>query len=165
MRLEIKELQRKLGVTSLYVTHDQVEAMTLADRMIVMHDGVAEQIGAPLEVYANPQTAFVAGFIGSPPINFVDAALLNMTVDAGAQIGIRPEHIVVTQNAGQILSGTLLYAEPLGAETLLHMRLANGQTITVRQDGGDRIPEIGEEITVGWDPASQLIFGANGQRV
>jgi ABC-type sugar transport system ATPase subunit len=67
MRLEIKALQRKLGVTALYVTHDQVEAMTLADRMIVMNAGVAEQIGAPLEVYANPATLFVAGFIGSPP--------------------------------------------------------------------------------------------------
>ena len=71
MRLEIKDLQKDLGITSLYVTHDQVEAMTLADRMIVMNDGIAEQIGAPLDVYNNPKTTFVGGFIGSPPMNFL----------------------------------------------------------------------------------------------
>ena len=80
MRLEIKQLQRKLGVTALYVTHDQVEAMTLADRMIVMNAGLADQIGAPLAVYADPQTAFVAGFIGSPPTNFLapDLSLIHI---------------------------------------------------------------------------------------
>jgi len=72
MRMEIKALQRELGITSLYVTHDQVEAMTMADRVVVMNEGVAEQIGPPLEVYRNPATMFVAGFIGSPPMNFID---------------------------------------------------------------------------------------------
>jgi len=84
MRLEIKALQRELGVTSLYVTHDQVEAMTLADRMIVMNAGVADQIGAPLDVYANPATEFVAGFIGSPPTNFIDASLVGVLAVCGA---------------------------------------------------------------------------------
>ena len=85
MRLEIKQLQRRLGVTSLYVTHDQVEAMTLADRMIVMNAGVADQIGAPLEVYENPATEFVAGFIGSPATNFLPAASLGVGQGSGFQ--------------------------------------------------------------------------------
>ena len=98
MRLEIKALQRELGVTSLYVTHDQVEAMTLADRMIVMNAGVADQIGAPLDVYADPATEFVAGFIGSPPTNFIDAALLDG--ERAGRIGIRPEHVRLAEQGG-----------------------------------------------------------------
>ena len=85
MRLEIKALQRELGVTSLYVTHDQVEAMTLADRMIVMNAGVADQIGAPLDVYADPATEFVAGFIGSPPMSFLDGSV---TAEGGGFVGV-----------------------------------------------------------------------------
>jgi len=165
MRLEIKELQRKLGVTALYVTHDQVEAMTLADRMIVMHDGVAEQIGAPLEVYANPQTAFVAGFIGSPPINFLDAAAMGMAPQGAAQIGIRPEHVAVSSPVEGAHRGVLLYAEPLGAETLLHLKMQGEQALTVRQDGADSIPEPGEEVHVIWDQAQQMLFDADGKRV
>mgnify|MGYP000415709547 CR=1 FL=1 len=157
MRLEIKELQRKLGVTALYGTHDQVEAMALADRMIVMHDGVAEQIGAPLEVYANPQTAFVAGFIGSPPINFLNGPQTT-------KIGIRPEHVQIVQTTENAHTGTLLYAEPLGAETLLHLRLAGDQSLTVRQDGSATIPDVGAEVHVTWDEKHQLQFESNGKR-
>ncbi|MEQ9389800.1 sn-glycerol-3-phosphate ABC transporter ATP-binding protein UgpC, partial [Marinovum algicola] len=116
MRLEIKALQRELGVTSLYVTHDQVEAMTLADRMIVMNAGVADQIGAPLDVYADPATEFVAGFIGSPPTNFIDAALLDG--ERAGRIGIRPEHVRLAEQ-GRI-EAVVVYAEALGAETLVH---------------------------------------------
>ncbi|KAG1700658.1 sn-glycerol-3-phosphate import ATP-binding protein UgpC [Nymphon striatum] len=108
MRLEIKQLQANLGVTALYVTHDQVEAMTMADRMIVMHDGIAEQIGTPLEVYEKPATVFSAQFIGSPAMNIVEGHLSKciLTLENGARfsidkdfegdvfVGIRPEHVV-----------------------------------------------------------------------
>jgi sn-glycerol 3-phosphate transport system ATP-binding protein len=122
MRLEIKALQRKLGVTALYVTHDQVEAMTLADRMIVMNAGVAEQIGAPLEVYANPATLFVAGFIGSPPMNVLshDIRPGRGPLDPGAVIGIRPEHIDLVAPGAGLIDFDVAFCEPLGAETLVH---------------------------------------------
>ncbi len=113
MRLEIRELQSKLGVTSLYVTHDQVEAMTMADRMIVMNEGVAEQVGTPLEVYETPRTLFAAQFIGSPAMNIFDASIDGGKVmfrgaaigkaDAGdgdVKLGIRPEHLVRDNKEG-----------------------------------------------------------------
>jgi len=137
MRLEIKQLQAELGVTSLYVTHDQVEAMTMADRMIVMNQGVAEQIGTPLEVYQRPQSLFAAQFIGSPAMNVLDGVIEsgNLKLSNGAQlpgqydaqgavkVGIRPEHLVLdTDGSVQIDVGS---TEPLGATTLLHGKLAS----------------------------------------
>jgi sn-glycerol 3-phosphate transport system ATP-binding protein len=131
MRLEIKELQSKLGITSLYVTHDQVEAMTMADRMIVMHAGVAEQIGTPLEVYETPRTLFAAQFIGSPAMNIVDAEAKGGKVlfagkhvagtngaDGPVKLGVRPEHLLPDEDGA--LRVSLKMAEPLGANTLLH---------------------------------------------
>ncbi len=137
MRLEIKELQAKLGITALYVTHDQVEAMTMADRMIVMNAGRAEQVGAPLDVYERPQTLFAAQFIGSPAMNILrgvaetgtvrlpnDAAL---PIASGASgpltLGIRPEHLRVDPDGPLVFQTTM--AEPLGANTILHGRLAD----------------------------------------
>ncbi len=136
MRLEIKQLQSNLGITSLYVTHDQVEAMTMADRMIVMNSGVAEQIGTPLEVYETPQTLFAAQFIGSPAMNMIDGHLGNgrlrlannaeIPLESGHQgeviVGIRPEHLVIDDNGPLQMMVSL--AEPLGANTLLHGHLA-----------------------------------------
>ncbi|MEM7462265.1 MAG: sn-glycerol-3-phosphate ABC transporter ATP-binding protein UgpC [Pseudomonadota bacterium] len=135
MRLEIKELQSKLGVTSLYVTHDQVEAMTMADRMIVMNNGIAEQIGTPLDVYEHPETLFAAQFIGSPAMNIMEGEISNgqIKLDNGASlrcdkkfngkaaIGVRPEHVVIDPDGPLALTVNL--AEPLGANTLLHGRL------------------------------------------
>ena len=161
MRLEIKALQRDLGVTSLYVTHDQVEAMTLADRMIVMNGGVADQIGAPLEVYANPATAFVAGFIGSPPTNFLDPAQIGQSGEG--QVGIRPEHMRIAPSGR--LPAHVAYAEALGAETLIHLRGAQGDLLTVRQDAASPIPEEGADVSLDWDAAQEMRFDAKGQRV
>ncbi|MBT8416732.1 MAG: sn-glycerol-3-phosphate ABC transporter ATP-binding protein UgpC [Silicimonas sp.] len=161
MRLEIKSLQRELGVTALYVTHDQVEAMTLADRMIVMNAGVADQIGAPLEVYANPETEFVAGFIGSPPTNFLPAGAVGQQGDM--KIGLRPEHMRVAP--GGRLSGTVAYSEALGAETLVHLRTGDGAQITVRQDAAHPIPVEGETVSVDWDDAREMRFDTSGRRV
>ncbi|MEM7025777.1 MAG: sn-glycerol-3-phosphate ABC transporter ATP-binding protein UgpC [Pseudomonadota bacterium] len=153
MRLEIKALQQDLGVTSLYVTHDQVEAMTLADRMIVMNAGNAEQIGKPLDVYARPATRFVAGFIGSPPMNFLSVrAFLSDDVvahlpDAMAThlqdpsereslvVGVRPEHLVLSDAGDARFKGELRHMEALGAETLLHLALDQGEQLTIRHQG------------------------------
>ena len=147
MRLEIKELQAQLGITSLYVTHDQVEAMTMADRMIVMNDGVAEQIGTPLEVYTEPRTLFAAQFIGSPAMNVFDARVrsgkveLNGNIlcetrvpDGNIKLGIRPEHLAPIDKGG--LEVSFQVAEPLGANTLLHGRLpGSDQPITASFPG------------------------------
>lgn len=141
MRMEIKELQAKLGVTALYVTHDQVEAMTMADRMIVMNDGVAEQIGTPLDVYERPQTLFAAQFIGSPAMNIIEGEVSGnkLTLTNGAVIpcktehrgavlaGIRPEHVVADTKGPIELE--VSFSEPLGANTLLHSRLKNNSTV------------------------------------
>ena len=164
MRLEIKQLQRELGVTALYVTHDQVEAMTLADRMIVMNDGVADQIGAPLDVYADPETAFVAGFIGSPPTNFLDVALLDMEVNGVKTFGVRPEHLIVSEQEPKT-RGTVLYAEALGAETLVHLRLADGEMATVRQDSTTDVPAEGSDVGLAWADQHLMLFDSAGKRV
>ena len=151
MRLEIRELQSKLGVTSLYVTHDQVEAMTMADRMIVMNEGVTEQVGTPLEVYESPQTLFAAQFIGSPAMNIFDAKISGGQImfgdaivgrtdvrDGDVKLGIRPEHLMPDTNDG--LEVSLQVAEPLGANTLLHGRVEGSDLpITVSLAGVHRI--------------------------
>jgi len=147
MRLEIKALPAELGVTALYVTPDWVEAMTLADRMVVMNGGGADQVGAPLEVYANPQTAFVAGFIGSPPTKFLDPFLIGET--GAARIGIRPEHLRIADRGR--LRAHVAYTEALVAETLLHLRTRDGTPPTVRQDAAWPIPAAGEEQALDWD--------------
>ena len=162
MRLEIKQLQRRLGVTSLYVTHDQVEAMTLADRMIVMNGGIADQIGAPLEVYANPATQFVAGFIGSPPTNFMTSATLAKAGEP-ATLGVRPEHMRITADQSRI-KGKVLYSEALGAETLVHVQLDDGAMVTVRQNATDAFPAEGDVVGLNWDADDQMLFDAAGKR-
>ena len=163
MRLEIKALQRELGVTALYVTHDQVEAMTMADRMIVMNGGVADQIGAPLEVYANPATEFVAGFIGSPPTNFLVQGLIGG--DGEHRVGIRPEHMRLSGAGAGKLDARAAYSEALGAETLVHVKCADGTQVTVRQDAALDIPEEGSEVGLDWDKPNEMRFDAEGKRL
>ena len=166
MRLEIKELQSKLGVTSLYVTHDQVEAMTMADRMIVMHAGVAEQIGTPLEVYETPRTLFAAQFIGSPSMNVFDAEIrggqihLGNTVvaqssapDGKIKLGMRPEHISAAE--GGPLEVKVNLTEPLGANTLLHGTVvATGDAITISLPG---VHTMGGGQTLHFAPQPSMI--------
>jgi sn-glycerol 3-phosphate transport system ATP-binding protein len=128
MRAELQSLHRRLGTTSLYVTHDQVEAMTLAHRMIVMNAGRAEQIGAPLEVYAKPATTFVASFIGSPPMNLIPRQR------DGRQVlfGIRPEHLEPCAESEANLFVEIDLIEPLGADTLVYGHLEGGTRIAAR---------------------------------
>jgi len=129
MRAELQALHRRLGTTSLYVTHDQVEAMTLAHRMIVMNAGRAEQIGAPLEVYARPATTFVAGFIGSPPMNLIPQERDGRKV----LFGIRPEHLEPCAESEAMLVADIDLIEPLGADTLVYGHVgAGGARIAAR---------------------------------
>jgi sn-glycerol 3-phosphate transport system ATP-binding protein len=129
MRAELQALHRRLGTTSLYVTHDQVEAMTLAQRMVVMNAGRVEQIGAPLEVYARPASTFVAAFIGSPPMNLIPGERDGRQV----LLGIRPEHLEPCPAAEAMLTADIDLIEPLGADTLIYGHLdGQGTRIAAR---------------------------------
>ncbi len=128
MRAELQALHRRLGTTSLFVTHDQVEAMTLAHRMIVMNAGRAEQIGAPLEVYARPATVFVAGFIGSPPMNLIPQKKNGRDV----LFGIRPEHLEPCAESDATLTMDVDLIEPLGSDTLVYGHVGDKARIAAR---------------------------------
>ncbi|MHA6265150.1 sn-glycerol-3-phosphate ABC transporter ATP-binding protein UgpC [Arenibacterium sp. CAU 1754] len=172
MRLEIKELQSTLGITSLYVTHDQVEAMTMADRMIVMNGGVAEQIGTPLEVYETPRTLFAAQFIGSPAMNIFDAEVKGGKVLLGGQpvadavgadgpvkLGVRPEHLDLDQTGPIAIEVQL--TEPLGANTLLHGRLAGArENCTVSMQGVHLVTDYDRDLRFGIQPGKAHLFDA-----
>ncbi len=159
MRVELQALHRRLGTTSLYVTHDQVEAMTLAHRMMVMNAGRAEQIGAPLEVYAKPATTFVAAFIGSPPMNLMPARLNGREV----LLGVRPEHLEPCGEADADFVATVDLVEPLGADTLAHGTV-EGARIVVRLSGAQRVSE--GRLPLRFDPARRHYFDAgNGTRI
>jgi sn-glycerol 3-phosphate transport system ATP-binding protein len=177
MRFEIQKLHRRLGTTSLYVTHDQVEAMTLAQRMIVMNAGRAEQVGTPMEVYENPATQFVAGFIGSPSMNFVpgrvDApsrialehggsvgALARTAAEGGRSVtvGVRPEHLLPCEQAQAMFAGQVEMVEMLGADMLLH--LAHGpHTVLARLPHGMQ-PAIGSTMHLRVEPGHVFLFDA-----
>src|SRR5688572_7987132 len=130
-RLEIARLHRELKATMIYVTHDQVEAMTLADKIVVLNQGRIEQVGSPMELYNSPQTVFVAGFIGSPQMNLIDATKLGQS---GAKtIGIRPEHIQVSKTSGE-WKGSVIHVEHLGADTIIYLQTDFGP-LTVRLFG------------------------------
>jgi sn-glycerol 3-phosphate transport system ATP-binding protein len=174
MRLEIKQLQANLGVTALYVTHDQVEAMTMADRMIVMHDGIAEQIGTPLEVYEKPATVFSAQFIGSPAMNIVEGHLSKciLTLKNGARfsidkdfegdvfVGIRPEH-VVKDITGELKLKVKL-AEPLGANTLYHGSLMDSEgAFTASVPGVHHVSDESDIINFQVETKNIHIFDGN----
>jgi multiple sugar transport system ATP-binding protein len=161
MRLEITQLHQALGTTMIYVTHDQVEAMTMADKIVVLNAGNVEQVGAPLELYNKPANLFVAGFIGSPRMNFLkDQAAAKYGANT---VGIRPEHISVTRDGGE-WRGEVRIAEHLGSDTFLHIDAEGIGRITARAPGelglaaGDR---------VGLNPRPDRLhrFDANGRAV
>ncbi len=140
-RLEIQKLHRELGITSLFVTHDQVEAMTLAQRMMVMNAGVMEQFGTPDEVYHRPATTFVAGFIGSPPMNLLKSA---PGAKPGTLLGIRPEHLELAESGWPLQVET---TEMLGAERLVYAWLGE-EMVTLRIDETTPAPRVGQTIHV-----------------
>ena len=162
MRMEISELHKKLKTTMVYVTHDQVEAMTMADKIVVLQAGVIEQVGSPLELYHNPHNLFVAGFIGSPKMNFVtgnEAAKLSAET-----IGIRPEHLEVSTTGGQ-WQGTVGVAEHLGSDTFIHIHGIDGcDPLTVRAAGNVAVKH-GDTVYLTPDAAQIHRFGADGLRI
>ena len=159
-RIEIARLHRELGATMVYVTHDQVEAMTLADKIVVLRDGRVEQIGRPMDLYNDPDNTFVAGFIGSPQMNFLKARLLGLGFET---LGIRPEHLAISTGAGQI-EGQVSHLEKLGGETLTYVRTEDHGLLTVRQFGEHDHPVDGT-VRVTPDQERAFRFDAEGRRL
>jgi len=159
-RIEIARLHRELETTIVYVTHDQVEAMTLADKIVVLQDGRVEQIGSPMDLYNDPDNQFVAGFIGSPAMNFLDAALLDLPGEVKT-VGLRPEAITIGDSG--TLSGTVSHLEHLGADTNIYVNVA-GTLVTIRELG-ETWHEIGSTVYLGSKPEDLFRFDKNGLRL
>lgn len=173
MRAELRDLHARLGSTMIYVTHDQVEAMTLADKIVVLRVGKIEQIGTPKELYERPVNTFVAGFIGSPRMNFIPRAavqampaLASQLPTAASQIGIRPEHlhVLAADEPGVGLPLTIAQAEYMGATSLLQGTLADGTKIEVMQQHAVPVTR-GDVVTLVIDTAKLHSFDANEQRI
>ncbi len=158
-RIEIARLHRELGATMIYVTHDQVEAMTLADRIVVLRAGRVEQVGAPMDLYNDPANTFVAGFIGSPQMNFLKGGALGMRSDT---VGLRPEHLRI-DGEGPI-SGRVSHVEKLGGETLVYVMTEAHGLLTLRLFG-EHDHAVDSLLRLGFDPARAFHFGADGQRL
>ncbi|GFZ90887.1 ABC transporter permease [Elstera cyanobacteriorum] len=185
VRAEIKKLHQAIGTTILYVTHDQVEAMTLADRIVILKGGDIEQVGTPDEVYNTPNSVFVGGFVGAPAMNFLSATverdglrfasgdLLPLTGDLAAQaipyqgravtVGIRPEHFSAdSAGAAGTLTGRVQVVEPLGSDTLVH--LAVGQSVLVVRMPPDAHPAVGADMVVAVQPGRLHLFDPTSER-
>jgi multiple sugar transport system ATP-binding protein len=179
MRTEIKALHKKVGVTSVYVTHDQVEAMTLADRVVVLNRGVIQQAGSPMELYRQPANLFVAGFIGSPAMNFFDATVIGNTArTAGGEVfafepgagvadaaevvvGIRPEHIQLGSSG---IAGQVSFVEPTGGQTFVTVEIS-GVPVVVTVSG-EHIVNAGDTVSIAASPRQTYVFDrASGGRV
>lgn len=179
MRTEIKELHQRLKTTTVYVTHDQIEAMTMADKIVVMNAGLVEQIGTPLELYDDPQNMFVAGFIGSPAMNFIHGEVADgkFTLNTGESIdlplhvkhiepgkavfGIRPEHLELSHEG---VNAEVIVIEPTGSETQLFARVAGQQVVGVFRERHDIAP--GEKIHLKPNPEAAMLFDPKtGQRM
>jgi multiple sugar transport system ATP-binding protein len=182
MRTEIKELHQRLKTTSVYVTHDQIEAMTMADQIVVMHDGRIEQIGSPLELYDRPANRFVAGFIGSPSMNFIDGTQKSGALVAanGARLplpstasandgramvyGIRPEHLDLVNGADDGFEAEVVVIEPTGSETQLFARLGEQEIVAIFRERHEFAP--GQKIRLKpRAPVAHLFDASSGQRI
>ena len=159
-RIEIAELHRTLSASMIYVTHDQTEAMTLADKIVVLRDGRVEQVGSPMELYNNPANQFVAGFLGSPAMNFVRKAPL--AIPENGSLGIRPEHLRPTKD-GRI-KGTVTHVERLGGDTNLLVSTTEQEDLTIRIFGQDGT-QVGERIELDFDDRNSFVFDENLQRI
>jgi multiple sugar transport system ATP-binding protein len=159
MRVELAQLHQRLGATMIYVTHDQTEAMTLADQIVVMNAGRVEQVGSPAELYERPLTTFVATFIGSPKMNLLDGRIAS---EAGAALyGIRPEHLRLSNDGPW--RGAVSVSEYLGSETIVHVQTEDGALI-VRQPGNVAL-QVGAAVRVTPDVALAHRFDADGKRI
>ncbi len=180
MRMEIGKLHQQLGATMIYVTHDQVEAMTLADKIVVLKDGKVMQVGAPMDLYHNPANLFVAGFLGAPSMNFLDVTVksikdgravvfsdvlspievsahrANFQVGQTAVLGLRPQYVQVSQDKG-LMQGVVALTERLGAETVIDLTLSNGKSLILTM-AQDAIFATGTPAAVQFDPALAHLF-------
>jgi multiple sugar transport system ATP-binding protein len=178
MRVEIAKLHNDLGNTMIYVTHDQVEAMTMADKIVVLRLGVIEQAGAPLELYNNPRNLFVAGFIGSPKMNLLTTSAqgaglqvaggnlaLQRNIAGATTLGIRPEHITIADGSGTKLADVRVdLVENLGGQTVVYATTADGQALTIMLEGQRRF-ELGSTVSAYIDPARVHLFDAEGMAI
>ncbi|MEL6745791.1 MAG: TOBE domain-containing protein, partial [Pseudomonadota bacterium] len=189
-RAQIVDLQRQLGTTTIYVTHDQTEAMTLADKIVVLRAGVVEQYGSPLELYDNPDNAFVGGFIGSPRMNFLKCTVTTADVSSAAvivpslgdlvmtvatrdrtpkigeelEVGLRPEHFVAVGDSKLTFKAPTTVVEQLGGVSYLYLHIGAGEPLTVEQKGHTAVRD-GQIAEVGVDPDRAMLFDADGLRV
>ena len=179
MRVEIARLHREIGATMIYVTHDQVEAMTLADKIVVLRKGRVEQVGKPLELYHDPDNRFVAGFIGSPAMNFI-AATVSATGSAEApglggtvattarlpvagskvEVGLRPQHVRIADGNSHRVEMT----EALGGVSFIHVSAPTGEKLVIEAKG-DVTPAIGSMVGIAYDGSDALFFDADGKRL
>jgi sn-glycerol 3-phosphate transport system ATP-binding protein len=157
MRVEIRALQQRLGMTMVYVTHDQTEAMTMADIVVLMRNGKIEQAGPPAELYMRPQTSFVASFIGAPAMNLV--------ADQGGFIGIRPEHVSLGDGPPDAMRrhGNVISVEYMGADTIISLA-ADDNRLSIRLPGASDI-RTGDHVTAHWAMSAQCRFDAGGHRI
>ena len=173
MRIELEALHRDLKATMVYVTHDQVEAMTMADKIVVLNAGRIEQVGAPMDLYNRPATEFVAGFIGAPAMNIlpvqvpggqamVEGVALGPAPAGTVKLGIRPEHVVLHPAGQGQLSATVSICETLGGDAYLYVRLESGQTLVVRAEGDTKL-DHGALVGLDLPVARQHHFGADGR--
>jgi lactose/L-arabinose transport system ATP-binding protein len=172
MRVEIARLHQEIGATMIYVTHDQVEAMTMADKIVVLRAGRIEQVGAPLDLYRNPDNKFVAGFIGSPSMNFLDCDVVDGKLTHPAFVapvaapvavsspsvtaGMRPEHLVIDPNGNSM---TVELTEALGGVSYAYLRASTGDKVIVEERGDERSRE-GDTVGITFDPSRVLLFDA-----
>ena len=185
MRAEIARLHHSLNATMVFVTHDQVEAMTMADRIVVMRSGRIEQVGTPIELYRHPRNLFVAGFLGSPKMNFLPATVggsgagsLSLEIGAGrpvelavdtypgeigsaATLGLRPEHLHLTSPEDGVLAGKVELVEKLGSTTHLHVALADDRLVIV-EVSGEAEARVDDLVGLDFQPASAHVFDADG---
>jgi multiple sugar transport system ATP-binding protein len=159
-RIEIANLHRTMeSTTMIYVTHDQVEAMTLADRIVVLRDGRVEQVGSPMELYENPQSLFVAGFIGSPKMNLLSGKI---AASHGAHtIGLRPEHLTIGQGEGSI-QGKVIHSENLGADSFVYLDIGESEPLVIREDGTSK-SRPGDVVSVQPHAGAIYRFDQNGK--
>ena len=183
MRKELSALHEKIGGTMIYVTHDQVEAMTLADQIVVLNEGYVAQAGAPLDLYNNPNDTFVAGFIGSPKMNFMNVKSINkddeinlkseslnikssvdLEVDENYTLGIRPEHIYICEKNESDLEVTVDYSEQLGSETYFYCNTHDTSQLIVHQTGQYKVAK-GDKLFLRLDRSAMHLFGADGKAI
>ncbi len=160
-RIEIRSLQRALETTTLYVTHDQVEALTMGDQIALLRDGRLEQVGDAMEVYERPTNAFVARFLGTPPMNLIPSRLLGS--GNGTLIGVRPERMQLVEPVDGRVSGEVVAVEPVGADVIVHVRL-EAETVLVRADTRDA-PRLAETVGVAFADGDVHRFSEDGSRL